>query len=165
MRLRPYIHEADFDAVKDWMNDERIHAMWCAGHMKYPLEKDDFGSKLFDFFKNKGDCPFVALTDDGKPVGFVCTSLDYESNEAMLAFVMIDPAQRGKGFGKEMVLLAAKYCFEIMKADAVQLNVFSSNPAARGCYSRAGLSERKITENAFEYSGEKWDRINMVLRK
>lgn len=165
MRLRPYIHEVDFNAVKDWLNDERIHAMWCAGHMKYPLEKDDLGNELTKFFIDKGDCPFVALSDDGKPVGFICCSLNYENNEAMLAFVMTDPVQRGKGLGKEMVSLAAKYCFDLLKADAVELNVFSANAPARKCYTGAGFTERKVTPDAFEFNGEKWDRINMVLKK
>ena len=165
MRLRPYIHAADFEAVKDWIDDERIHAMWCAGHMKFPLEKDDFENALTKFHMNMGDCPFLAVDDGGKPVGFLCISIDYESNEAMLAFVMLDPAQRGKGYGKEMIQLAAKYCFEILKADSVQLNVFSANTPARRCYAAAGLTERKITEKAFSYNDEQWDRINMVIKK
>ena len=109
MRLRPYIHKADFESIKDWITDERTHAMWCANHMKYPLEKNDFERNLTDFFIKVGDCPFTAVTDDGKAIGFVCCSVDFGSNEAMLAFVMIDPSERGKGYGKEMIRLAVKY--------------------------------------------------------
>ena len=100
MRLRPFILNKDFDKIKDWSTDERTHAMWCANKMKFPLEKDDFALALDGMFDLYGDCPFVAMTDEGEIVGFICCSVNLESNEAMLAFVMIDPSQRGKGYGK-----------------------------------------------------------------
>ena len=126
MRLRPYVHSRDFDAIKGWVADERTNAMWSAKHAPFPMEKDAFSDFLTAMFDKHGDCPFVAVTDEGETVGFICTSINMESNEAMLAFVIVDPAQRGKGYGKEMIELAAKYCFEILKAEAVQLNVQAS---------------------------------------
>lgn len=163
MRLRPYIPSHDFDAIKDWVTDERTHAMWSAKHAPYPLEKNAFDQFLADMYAKHGDCPFVAVADDGTAVGFICCGVNYETNEAMLAFVIIDPSQRGKGCGKEMIQLAAKYCIEILKADAVQLNVFTVNESARKCYESAGFTERITTPNAFLYGDEKWDRCNMVL--
>lgn len=163
MRLRPYIHDHDFDSIKNWMTDERTHSMWCAGHMQYPLDKADFGRIMSEMYEKHGDCPFVATGDDGSIIGFICCSVN-EQNEAMLAFVMIDPARRGHGYGKEMVCLAVKYCFDILKADAVQLNVFTPNERARKCYESAGFTERHTEENAFTYGSESWGRCNMVKR-
>lgn len=165
MRLRPYIPSHDFDAIKDWITDERTHALWSAKHAPYPLEKNAFDKFLADMYEKHGDCPFVATTDDGKVVGFICCGVNFESNEAMLAFVMIDPAQRSKGCGKEMIELASEYCFEILKADAVQLNVFTSNERARRCYESAGFTERHTTPDAFPYGDELWGRCNMVKKK
>lgn len=165
MRLRPYIPSHDFDAIKNWVTDERTNAMWSANHAPYPLEKTAFDRFLADMYEKHGDCPFVAATDDGTVVGFICCGVNNETNEAMLTFVIIDPEQRGKDFGKEMIKLAAKYCFEILKADAVQLNVFSVNERARKCYESAGFTERRITPDAFAFKDEKWDRCNMVFKK
>lgn len=165
MRLRPYIPSHDFDAIKDWVTDERTNALWSANHAPFPLEKTAFDKFLADMYIRYGDCPFVATTDDGTVVGFICTSINTESNEAMLAFVVVDPAQRGKGCGREMVQLAAKYCFEILKADAVQLNVFTVNEKARKCYESAGFTERHTTPDAFEFGSEKWGRCNMVCTR
>ncbi len=164
MRLRPYIPDHDFDKIKDWITDARTNAMWSANHIGFPLEREDFDAALGRMFLKYGDCPFVALTNEGKVTGFICCSVNYESNEAMLAFVVVDPAQRGKGTGKEMVSLAAKYCFEILKADAVQLNVFTANAPARHCYESAGFTERHTDENAFTYGDESWGRCNMILQ-
>ena len=165
MRLRPYIHRYDFDSIKNWMTDERTHFMWCAGHMHFPLEKDDFEAVMAEMYEKHGDCPFVATEDDGTVVGFICCSVNTQSNESMLAFVMNDPQKRGRGCGKEIVQLAAKYCFDIMKAEAVQLNVFTVNERARKCYESAGFAERRTDIDAFTYKDEKWGRCNMVNRK
>lgn len=164
MRLRPYIPSHDFDSIKNWITDERTNALWSANHAPYPLEKDAFDEFLADMYTKYGDCPFVAAADDGTVVGFICTSINFDNNEAMLAFVVVAPAQRGKGYGKEMILLAAKYCTEILKADAVQLNVFTVNEKARKCYESAGFTERNTTPDAFEFGDEKWGRCNMVFK-
>ena len=165
MRLRPYITRHDFDAIKNWVTDERTHAMWSAKHAPFPLEKNAIDEFLAAMYTKHGDCPFVATTDDGSTVGFLCCGINTESNEAMLAFVLIDPAQRGRGYGKEMIQLAAKYCFEILKADTVQLNVFTANERAHKCYESAGFTERRTEENAFAFGEEIWGRCNMVLKK
>ena len=163
MRLRPYIPSRDFDAIKNWVTDERTNALWSANYAPFPIEKTAFDKFLADMYTKHGDCPFVATTDDGTVVGFICCGVSFGTNEAMLAFVMIDPSQRGKGYGREMIKLAAKYCIEILKADAVQLNVFTVNEKARKCYESAGFTERITTPGAFAYKDEKWGRCNMVF--
>ena len=165
MRLRPYNANHDFESIRNWITDERTHTMWCANHMKFPLEREDFDTALDGMYERHGDCPFLAVTDEGRAAGFLCCSVNCETNEAMLAFVMVDPEERGKGTAVEMLGLAVKYCFEILKADAVQLNVFDENIRAGKCYEKAGFIERRLDKDAFEYKDEKWGRCNMVLRK
>ena len=46
MRLRPFILDKDFDAIKDWIADERSHAFWCANRFSFPLEKKNFGAVI-----------------------------------------------------------------------------------------------------------------------
>lgn len=165
MRLRPFIFACDFDEIKNWISDARTHAMWCANIFKYPLEKENFENALSDVASKFGDSPFVATTDDGKVVGFFCYSANLDANEGMLKFVMVDPLRRGKGFGKAMLRLAIEYAFKITKVDAVQLNVFSENAAAKKCYESVGFAERKTEANAFRFENEFWSRCNMAIRK
>lgn len=164
MRIRPYISFTDFDIIKNWIRDERTHAMWCANLIKYPLERDNFEKALSEAAVRFGDSAYVATTDSGKVIGFFCYSLDLHTNEGMLKFVMVDSEIRGRGAGKEMIGLALKYAFELTKAEAVQLNVFSENISAKKCYLSAGFSERSTTENAFSFRNESWGRCNMVSR-
>ncbi len=165
MRLRPYISCRDFDLIKNWVPDERTHAMWCAKRFGFPIEKDNFDNVLSELAVKYADCPFVATDDNGVPIGFFCYSLNIETNEGMLKFVIVDPAQRGKGVGKELLRLALKYAFDITKADAVQLNVFSENTAAVKCYEGVGFTEKRTDVDAFGLENEMWDRHNMVIKR
>ena len=164
MRLRPYIENSDCDEIKNWISDDRIHAMWCANLIHYPIEKENFNNVMHEAAIKFGDCPYVATTDDGQVVGFFCYSVNLNTNEGMLKFVMVDPARRGKGLGKEMLQLAILYAFDITKVDAVQLNVFSENIRAKKCYESVGFVERKTDADAFNFKDESWGRCNMVIK-
>ena len=131
----------------------------------YPLEKKEFDDLLLQAEERFDDSPFVATADDGTVVGFFCFSVNPKTNEGFLKYVVIDDAMRNKGYGCEMLKLAVKYAFEISKADAVQLNVFSENPGAKKCYQKVGFKERTFTENVFTYKDESWGRCNMIIKK
>ena len=88
-----------------------------------------------------------------------------DTNTGMLRFVILDPALRGKGFGREMVSLAAQYGFEETGAEAVKLVVFSANEAAKHCYLSAGFTEQNTTEGAFQFEDETWGRCNMIKER
>ncbi len=161
MKLREYLPSKDFDNIKSWIDDERTHAMWCAGRFEYPLEKENFEAVLEDMHSKWGDTPFIASLDDGNNVGFFCYSLNDETKEGMLKFIVVNSLLRGKGVAKEMLELASQYAFEETGAKALHLNVFSENIRAKKCYKKAGFTERSVTENAFSYKDESWGRCNM----
>ncbi|MDE5619458.1 MAG: GNAT family N-acetyltransferase [Ruminococcus sp.] len=165
MRLRPFILCCDFDEIKNWISDEKTHAMWCANRIKYPIEKENFEEVMLEAAIKSGDIPYVATTDDGKVVGFFCYSVNLSSNEGMLKFVMVTPEQRGKGLGKAMLQLAIEYAFNITKAESVQLNVFSENTMAQKCYENVGFIIRKTDIDAFIFKDESWGRCNMTINK
>lgn len=164
MRIRSYLNR-DFDTISQWITDERSHALWCANLIPYPLEKKGFDELLLQAGERFGDSAFVATTDEGRVVGFFCFSVNLNTNEGMLKFVVIDNSIRNMGYGCQMLKLAVKYAFEIAKADAVQLNVFPENPGAKKCYEKVGFKERALTENAFSFRDESWGRCNMVIKK
>lgn len=165
MRIRPYISGLDFEIIRQWISDERTHAMWCANLIPYPLERKAFDATLTDMAVKFGDSPFVATANDGKVIGFFCYSVNLNTNEGILKFVMVDQDLRGQGYGKEMLSLAVRYAFEITKAYAVQLNVFSENTGAKKCYLSVGFSERTNTDRAFSFNEELWGRCNMIIKR
>ena len=165
MRLRPCIPETDFDVIHNWISDPRTHALWCANRFEYPLSAKNFDEVLRDLRIRNGDSPFVALGDDGTVTGFFCYSLRPETNEGLLKFVIVDHRLRGQGIGGEMLRLAVRQIFDTTDAEAVHLNVFAENAAARRCYEKAGFTERDVTPAAFRFGDEQWSRCNMILRR
>ena len=151
MRLRPYIECKDYDEIKDWITEERTHAMWCANLIKFPIEKGDFERVMKEAAERFGDSPYVATSDDGELIGFFCYSTNLETNEGMLKFVMTNPKYRGKGFGKEMLKLAVLYAFDITKVEAVHLNVFPENIKAKIVEGRVNklMSQKCLLEQPF----------------
>lgn len=165
MKIRPFILNRDFDKIKNWITDERTHAMWCANRFEYPLNKVNFTAIMTEIWKEYGDIPHVAVDDSDEIIGFFCYSLNPDTNEGMLKFIMVDPAQRGKGIGKTMIRLALEYAFDITKADAVHLNVFTENARAKKCYESVGFAERYTDADVFAYKDELWGRCNMIIKK
>ena len=165
MRLRVYIPDRDFDVIKNWITDERTHAMWCANRTEYPIREESFRDFLRDIGLRNGDCPYIATEDDGTVCGFFCYSLNPETNTGMLKFVMVDPEKRGRGLGKIMLRLAVQFAFEITKADAVKLAVFLENERALKCYEGVGFTEIKTDAGAFRFRDELWGRRSMMIRK
>lgn len=165
MRLRPYIAGKDYDAIKNWISDERMHAMWCANLIQFPIEKENFEKTMQEATERFGDRQYVATSDEGDVIGFFCYSVNTETNEGKLKFVVNNPEYRGKGYGTEMIRLAVNHIFESTDARAVELNVFPENARAKKCYESAGFTERRTDLNAFTYKDESWSRCNMVIRR
>ncbi len=163
MYLRPF-EEKDFEVIKDWISDERGHAMWCADRFHYPLEKNDFLRVLSDMEHRHGDSPYVVTMDDDVPVGFFCYSVNDETKEGMFKFVVVAPDHRGMGIAQEMFRLALSYAFDETKVKAVQLIVFSVNGRAKKFYEKVGFEERITDHKAFVYKDEHWARCNMIIR-
>jgi len=37
VRLRPYIHSKEYEYLHKWITDERMHALWYANLVTYPM--------------------------------------------------------------------------------------------------------------------------------
>ncbi len=165
MRLRPYIPSKDFPYLAGWIDNERDHALWCANNFPYPVTAQAFHDFLEKTMERWMVCPFVATDDSGNRIGFFRYSLNPESSEGFLASVIVDNRLRGKGYGREMILLALRYAFEITGAASVQLNVFKENARAKRCYERIGFVERRVEQDVFPYKDELWSRCSMAIAK
>ena len=165
MRIRPYIESKDYEYLAKWIDDEKIHALWCANLIPYPITKENIHSLLEKSAMDWTDSAYVATESDGKIIGFFCYSANVEDNTGFLRFVIVDSQMRGKGCGKEMLQLALQYAFNITGVDLVRLNVFDENAVAKRCYEKAGFVEESVQNNVFPYKDELWSRCHMVVRK
>lgn len=165
MRLRPYIPSKDYEYIQNWVTDARVHALWCANLIPYPMTANKLQDILEKDAQDWGGCAYVATDDDGIPVGFFVLAVNVSSNSGFLKFVIVDNKLRGKGYGTQMIKLMLEYAFDVTGVSSVQLNVFDTNDRAKKCYSNAGFIEDSIEVNAFTYKDESWGRCHMVITK
>lgn len=165
IRLRPY-KQNDAEYIINWFRDKMAFAQWCAGKFTYPLTKEQLDDYYHNYEKDEKAWIMTALNEEGIPVGNILMRLaDYNKESIHFGFIIIDSKMRGQGYGKEMVALAVKYAFEILKVKKVTLGVFDNNPAAHNCYKSVGFVEEKYNENIFNYGEEKWGIYDMAIEK
>ncbi len=163
IRLRPY-KSSDADYVIQWVNEERLFTMWCANRFTYPLTEQQLREYQENMNREETGWIFTALDETGRPVGHICMrAADYEKQSIHFGFVVIDPAFRGRGYGKEMVNLAIKYAFEILKVKRATLKVFDCNPTAHHCYQTCGFQEERYVKEHFPFHEEKWGCYDMAI--
>lgn len=165
MRIRPYIEDKDFEYLAKWIDDEKIHALWCANLMPYPITKENLHSFLGKNAMEWTDSAYVATEDSGKVTGFFCYSVNVDDNSGFLKLIVVDREKRGVGYGKKMLQLALKYAFEITGVESVRVNVFDRNAAAKHCYEKIGFVEESISKDIFPYKDETWSRCHMIINK
>ncbi len=157
--LRPYKRE-DADTILSWSKDEGAFYRWSAGVLgKFPLSREEFG-----FVESL--MPFTAFDETGIVGFFTLRNPEGKTDELRMGFVIVDPARRGRGTGKEMVSLGLKYAFDIYGAKKVSMGVFENNEPAYYCYKAAGFKDKVPAETvAYPVMGEEWESREMIIHK
>ena len=159
IRIRPYM-PSDGDSILSWCRDERGFYQWTAGIIgEYPPTAERFDSlgRLMRF----------TAIDEKEIVGFFTMRNPRDTlDELRFGFVILDPAKRGKGLGKEMLRLGIRYAFDIYGAKRVSLGVFENNPSAYFCYKAAGFRDVvPDTQESYRVLGEDWNCRELALER
>ena len=150
LTLRPYRAE-DAKSVLTWCTDERAFYQWTAGILgPWPPTEAAFAFV-------EGLTPFIAEAAE-RPAGFfTLRQPEKTKKELRFGFVILDPALRGRGFGREMLRLGMDYAFQVCGADAVTLGVFENNLQAYRCDRAAGFREVLLSPaETYSVLGEEW---------
>ena len=160
LRLRPY-KPCDADTILGWIKDEDAFRKWSTDrYPHYPITADDMNHKYMDC---NGDCmepdnfyPMTAFDETGIVGHLILRFTDEEKKVLRFGFVIVDDSKRGMGYGKQMLRLALRYAFDILKARKVTLGVLENNPGAYYCYKAAGFREVPVDEpEYYQLMGEK----------
>lgn len=170
LRLRPY-KKSDAKYIVDWIKDEVSLRKWSSDRYgAYPITEEDINHKYLDC---NGDCsaednfyPMTAFDESGVVGHLILRFTDGEKKVLRFGFVIVDDEKRGCGYGKEMLQLAIKYAFEILKVEKITLGVFENNPSAYGCYKAVGFQDIP-SDKPWYYTGlgEPWKVIEMERKK
>ncbi len=166
LRLRPY-KPSDADVILSWVKDEQALRKWATDrYPNYPVTPADMNHK---YFVCNGDCaqpdnfyPMTAFCED-KIVGHLTMRFtDPEKMILRFSFVIVDDSLRGKGYGRQMLQLALRYAFEILKVKKVTLGVLTNNPGAYYCYKAVGFREVPLEKPKYYHlMGEQVECLEM----
>lgn len=170
LRLRPY-KNCDAKTIVTWCKDEVSFRKWSSDRWaSFPITEADMNQKYVDY---NGDCidmdnfyPMTAFDESGVVGHLIMRFTDEKKTILRFGFVIVDDSKRGKGYGKEMLELALKYSFEILKVEKVTLGVFDNNMSAYYCYKSAGFCEAEMDkEVTCNVCGETWKILELEIEK
>lgn len=164
LRLRPY-RRSDAAHIVKWADTERIHALWCGSQLQYPAVEEEFQRKLEENELKWNQCAFMVTKRDGTPIGSFQIGVNIKESSGFVSMVILEPAERGKGYGRQMIGLLREYAFTSAGLESLRLIVFDCNAAAVETYRRAGFVETERVLQAFSFGEERWGRIFMELKK
>lgn len=88
----------------------------------------------------RDDVRLVVLLRDGRPVGFAELELNPEASRADLTYLAVHPAERGQGYGRVLLALAAAEAAAHPEMLHLRARAHDHARAARALYAHAGLT-------------------------
>lgn len=166
LRLRPY-QPGDAEIIAGWVKSEYGFRQWSADRLgAYPPDPAAINRCYAQMQANGRGWGLTAFDEAGAAGHLTMRFPGAGMDEVRLGFVIVDDRRRGQGCGSELVRLALRYAFTIVKAQKVSLGVFENNPAALRCYLACGF---RVVENApaesYRCLGEIWNCLQMEMTK
>lgn len=164
LRLRPY-KPCDAPAIVSWIGDEIAFRKWCADRFAaYPITAEDL-NRHYDAMADSDSFFEMTAFDKSGPVGhLILRFTDEKKTVVRFGFVIVDAKKRGKGYGREMLALAAQYAFCLLKAEKITLGVFENNEPAHRCYLAAGFRDVETREaEYYAVLNQKWKCLEMEM--
>lgn len=161
LRLRPF-KNCDAAAVASWVGDEIAFYKWSAGILgEYPMTPDRLLEHYHQQEDNEDHWAMTAFDENGAAGHLIMRFVDDEKKVLRFGFIIINPTLRGRGYGRQLLTLAAQYAFTCIRPERITLGVFENNPAALKCYQSIGMT--KTGEQEISLMGEKWRCFEMEL--
>ena len=143
MILRAYTRE-DSAILCKWIRTEAELYQWSADRLnQFPLTEKDIDDHYAPQLKTGRFIPLTAVDEKDHVMGHFIIRYPKENDDRTVrfGFVIVNPALRGKGYGKEMLLLGIEYVKENLMAKRIDLGVFANNDSALHCYESIGFKE------------------------
>lgn len=161
LMLRPF-SSADAAQVVSWLPDEYAFRQWSADrYPAFPISAAEMNA-----YYAQNPCRAYSAWLDGRLAGhFILRRPGGDWALRRLGFVILKPALRGRGLGRDMVRLAAGEAFAEAGVQRLTLGVFENNPAALHCYLAAGFSPAEQGRETCFCLGEAWPCLEMVMSR
>lgn len=168
IRLAPIDHDKDPEVESRWTHDlSLLRALWRQPAMplsvaqmkkKYEaIEKQVEESKNMFYFT-------IRDKQDGRLIGFVrIDGIEWTHGTASIKLAIGDPADRGKGYGSEALLLMLRFAFSELNLYRMSAVVDEDNPQALKFFQKHHFVEEVRRRKAVQRDGQCWDSIHLGL--
>ncbi len=164
LRLRPY-KKCDAAQIVSWIKDEVSFRKWCADRYEsYPIGPEDMNAHYAATEDGDTFFPMTAFDENGVVGHMIMRFTNKEKTDLRFGFVIVDDSKRGKGYGREMIGLAMKYAFEILKVKKITISVFDNNESAYKCYISSGFRDTGEAQSC-QILGQEWRCIELEVSK
>ena len=130
------VQEGDIPVLANYMNDDHIKLFGrnCGSAVYEKKMKDRFeerqGDQVYTIFRK----------DNNRVIGDISVNLiDIYNRSGMLSITIHGEENRGKGFGKEAILLILKHAFIDINLESVYLGTWEFNKPALHLYEKIGF--------------------------
>ncbi len=165
-----YFGERDMDNLLGWTDkqDAQMLMQWSGSVWNHPLQRHDL-QQYIEGMNNPSHSEWLVYTvverQSGKTIGHMALSrIDRKNRSARLARVLVgDPAARGKGYGRQMVMEGLRIGFEALGMHRITLGVFDYNEQATGLYESCGFRKEGLLREAAFVDGHYYNLYEMAI--
>ncbi len=146
----------DFKELISWIRTPEELFIWSATTFTFPLEENQLERHFQEAQTSKPRLMYTVVDDQtGVHVGHIeLTRIDPENRKVSIAYVLVDPAKRGLGYGNALIQSILRECFDRMEMRKVDLFVFESNPVAISLYQSLGFEIVELIQDRIQRNGK-----------
>jgi RimJ/RimL family protein N-acetyltransferase len=156
------IEAEDLPLLQSWLNRPEIAG--GLGDVHFPSSRQQ-QLKWFERIQADERTIRLAVQDvEGKLIGYTgFWNIHWRDRRAEHALVIGEAKYKGQGFGREIIMTAARYAFEEMGLHRLDANILETNAASRKVYEACGYKvEGLLREHALR-GGRRVNRILLGL--
>ncbi len=160
--LRPLRPDDVTQRYVGWLNDPRVVQHTMAGSIKHTAESTRayVSANLAD-----SAAMFWQVVHLDDHVGNMrLSNIDKTSGSCELAIIIGEETARGKGIGSRAIHLAAHYALSDLSLRNVRAMISEKNEQSIRAFQRVGFVEDARVSDYFDYCGESFDGIWMVMK-
>ncbi len=154
--LRPFAKQ-DMLSLSSWIHSEEELVQFAGPVFKYPLDWEQMEKHLSD---SRRQVYAAIRPDTTETIGM--GEVFWDADDApRLCRLFVSPEERGKGFGKQIVLDLLALAFANAAVKVVSLNVYEFNSSAIKCYEQCGFIISNDQSRTNRASWGDWKALHM----
>ncbi|MCE7057314.1 GNAT family N-acetyltransferase [Algoriphagus sp. AGSA1] len=158
-RLESFGQE-DFATLISWIHSRELLVTIAGDAFSFPLTEDQLKSYLKD--ENSRSFKVVDASSNAT-IGHAEILLSGDDMYKIDKFIIGEVSNRGKGIGQQVIRELLAYCFTILNAKVVELNVFDWNIGGIRCYEKCGFKLNPDKKSTFRVDDGIWATLNMTF--